>query len=62
MHKFNNENSIIYEYNEDLSSAMETAIKMNQKEYIKLQSNIKTVADEIYNKSLANLKETLEKN
>ena len=62
VHKFNNENSIIYEYNEDLSSAMETAIKMNQKEYIKLQSNIKTVADEIYNKSLANLKETLEKN
>ena len=61
VHKFNNENSIIYEYNEDLSSAMETAIKMNQKEYIKLQNNIKTVADQIYNKSLSNLKVSFEK-
>ncbi len=56
---FDNTNSIGYESNNDLTNAMEIAIKMSNKEYHKYTSNLNKLANEIYDKSLKNLKELL---
>ena len=56
-HKHTKDNSIIYNNNEDLTTAMETAIKQDKKDYNKLVQNLKTKEKEIYNESLKNMKE-----
>ncbi|MBS4759487.1 MAG: glycosyltransferase family 2 protein [Clostridium sp.] len=61
VHKFNNKNSLLYENNEKLADTMKMAIKMNQKDYIEMQNNLKRTADEIYASSINNLKKAFEK-
>ena len=55
---FNEENSILYT-GDNLSSAMETAIKMNNQEYKDKFEALKITATDIYNESLQNIKNTL---
>jgi len=52
---FDDNNSIIYETNENLYTAMNNAIKIPQKEYSALQENLKIYADKIEKESLNNL-------
>ena len=52
---FNSGNSII-EKGGDLATAMEEAINCSPEEYSKLQDNLKITANEIFKKSLENLK------
>ncbi len=59
-HFLNNENSIIYSKNEDLYKAMKQAIDMNNSEYQKMQENLKVLSNNLYNKSLENLRNTIE--
>ena len=58
-HFLNNENSIIYSKNEDLYNAMKQAIEMDENEYQEKQSNLKKLANDLYKKSLENLKNAL---
>ncbi|TXJ35248.1 glycosyltransferase [Brachyspira pilosicoli] len=57
----NNDNSILYDNNEDFIESLKKAINMNNDEYFKLQNNLKIYADNLYNKSLENLKYILKK-
>ncbi len=59
IHGFNQQNSIVYKNNEDLTSAMQTAINMNQEQYHNLQTNLAEYADNLYQESLANLREII---
>lgn len=52
---FNSENSIIEE-NGDLLTAMEKAINCSQEEYGKMQDNLEAVSNDIFKKSLNNLR------
>lgn len=56
INSFNEDNSIIYDGANNYSNAMERAIKLTQDEYKTMQDNLKKTADEIYQKSLKNLK------
>lgn len=58
----NNDNSILYDNNEDFIESLKKAINMNNDEYFKLQNNLKIYADNLYNKSLENLKYIIENN
>jgi len=55
----NDENSILYSGDENYSKAMERAINMSQDDYIKMQNNLKKYQEELYSKSLNNLKELI---
>lgn len=59
-YKLNNENSLILNSNSDLSKMMAIAINMNRVKYELLQKNIKLLSDNVYNKSLENLKYSIE--
>ena len=56
---FNDNNSIGYDQNKDLSKAMKIAIEMSNSEYLDKVQQIKILADCIYNESLENLKKIL---
>jgi hypothetical protein len=56
---FNKDNSILYSDIKDYSNAMEYAIKLSQSDYKKMQDNLKSTTDMIYQNSLNNLKELL---
>ena len=57
-YKLNNKNSLIYE-NYDFYTIMKKAIKLNDKEYKYLQSNLKDTVQEIYKISINNVKKTI---
>lgn len=60
-HDFNNENSIIYNQNEEFSSMLKVAINMNNEKYLSLQKNLFKNREKIYNNSIQNLKTLLDK-
>ena len=62
IHYFDNENSIIYKTNDELSEAMRKAIFMSQQDYMKKQESLKLLADRLYKKSLNNLQKSLKGN
>ncbi len=57
---FNSENAVLYNSAEELGFAMEHAIKMMPSEYEITQKNLINTAANIYNKSLENLKESID--
>ncbi len=54
-HYFNNENSIIYKTNSNLADSMKKAILMPPQDYLKKQEALKSLAEDLYKKSLDNL-------
>ena len=56
---FNEENSILYDAENEYSYAMERAINMTEGEYAKLQENLALYQKDLYKKSLENLKELI---
>lgn len=58
-YRFNNDNSIIYDNNQDLGKSMEQAILLNKDDYKIMQENLNKVAKNLYNDSLQNLKDIL---
>ena len=58
---YNSNNSIVYKEN-DLFEAMKKAIELSNEDYITMQKNLKILADDIYSKSLENLKKAVNKN
>lgn len=59
---FNDSNSIIYKSDKNYSEALECGINMSIKEYSKMQMNLKKYASQLYNNSLENLKQLIDKN
>ena len=59
---FSENNSILYNKDEDYPLAMEKGINMSQDEYLKLQENLKIYTNDFYNRSLSNFREVLKKN
>ena len=57
-----NNNSIIYEKNQDLLESLKLAINMEEEVYKIKQMNLKKYSDYLYNKSLQNLKNMLKLN
>ncbi|WP_020006081.1 glycosyltransferase family A protein [Brachyspira innocens] len=57
-----NDNSIIYEKNQDLLESLKLAINMEEEVYKIKQMNLKKYSDYLYNKSLQNLKNMLKLN
>lgn len=57
----NNESAIVYKNNEDFTEAMEKAIFMNQDEYKTIQKNLQEISKQIYQRSLKNLQEMIQK-
>ncbi len=55
-HFLNNNNSLIYSKNEDLYSVMKQAIDMDNNKYKAIQNNLEELSQNLYNKSLENLK------
>lgn len=60
VYNFDDTNAIAYKEN-DLYEAMKQAIEMTQEDYSKKQMFLKNLANEIYNKSLENLRKVVEK-
>ncbi len=56
---FNDENSILYDAENEYSKAMERAINLSEEEYTKLQENLALYQKDLYKKSLENLKELI---
>ena len=56
---FSPENAIVYKENQELGPAMLQAIDMTEADYDGIRNNLGTVSNDIYNKSLENLKRTL---
>lgn len=52
-------NSIVYKSNSDLVRAMESCIKMSQKEYKDLKEGLQSLSENIYDESLLNLKTSI---
>lgn len=61
MHGLSQDNSIVYKENSDLAAAMKQAIDMNQEEYQTKRINLENYTKNLYNLSLENLKELLDK-
>jgi len=57
---FTDENSVLYDHNDDLPNAMEKCINMPDNAYTKLTSSLEVSERELYTSSLNNLKEALE--
>ena len=53
---FGDNNSILYNKDNEYPLAMEKAINMSQDEYLKLQENLKVYTNDFYNRSLDNLR------
>lgn len=60
-HHFTSKNSVCYDKNSEISSAMIKCINMTDDEYIALKDNLKKLADGIYQSSLENLKKAINK-
>lgn len=60
LNSFNENNAILYDEPSDYSKAMEKAIKLSRDEYNNLQNNLKETVNDIYKKSLQNLKGLIE--
>ena len=58
----NNNNSILYDKNEYFFEAIKKAVNMNNDEYSNMQHNLGLYADDLYRKSLENLKYIIENN
>lgn len=58
---FTPENSILYDRDEDFSGALEKGIGMSGAEYQAMQGKLKEYQERLYNESLQNLKELIEK-
>ena len=56
---FNRENSIMYENDEDFVNAFIKGIEMSESEYSNMQNKLKEYENELYQKSLQNLKELI---
>ena len=56
---FSSENAVVYRDNNELCAAMLKAIEMKEDEYETIRNNLIKVSNEIYNRSLENLKRTL---
>lgn len=59
LNSFNEKNSIIYNEAQEYTQAMERAINLSKEEYSDMQKELSNTVDEIYNKSLNNLKELI---
>lgn len=59
---FSPENAVVYSDNSDLGLSMWKAIDMSDAEYEGIRNNLIRVSDDIYNKSLENLKKALSDN
>ena len=59
---FSAENAVVYSNNTDLGLSMWKAIDMSDAEYEGIRNNLIRVSDDIYNKSLENLKKALSDN
>lgn len=59
LNSFNEQNSIVYNKPSEYSNAMERAIKLSSEEYTKMQNELSKTVEQIYNKSLNNLKELI---
>lgn len=57
---FNDNNSIVYDEDKKYVEAMEKCINMTNEDYLIMQNNLKNLANNIYNKSLNNLKEAID--
>jgi glycosyltransferase involved in cell wall biosynthesis len=57
---FTDKNSILYEGNEDLSKAMQKAIKMTPEEYTLLQDDLANFTKSLYNRSRENLRKLID--
>ena len=57
---FDNTNSIIYESNSDLGTAMEKAIRMTVDEYSVMQKELELYTENLYSESLENLRQQIE--
>ena len=60
MNGFNSTNSILYKTPNDMVNAMERGIKMTKDEYADMQNNLKKYVDELYKKSLNNLRSLID--
>lgn len=58
----NNDNSILYDKNEDFIESLKKAINIKNDEYLDMQHNLGLYADDLYRKSLENLKYIIENN
>ena len=56
---FTEENSILYNSENEYSDAMRRAININQVDYLKLQENLSSYQKDLYKKSIENLKELI---
>ncbi len=56
-----NKSSIIYTNNQDLYSAINNACSMNNEEYILMQQKLNEITQKLYNASLRNLQEIINK-
>ena len=59
---FSSENAVVYRDNSDLGLSMRKAIDMSEAEYEGIRNSLARVSDDIYNKSLENLKKALSDN
>lgn len=56
---FNQDNSIIYNRNEDLAEAMKRAIETTPQQYDELRMKLKPVVESVYGESMKNIREAL---
>ncbi len=56
---FSSENAVVYKENSELCAAMLKAIEMKEDEYENIRNNLIKFSDDIYNRSLENLKKAL---
>jgi len=61
IHGFNQDNSILYDNDIDLSDAMIAAIKMSAKSYVDMRRKLKMLSTQIQNKSYIEMKHAIEK-
>lgn len=55
IHGFNDNNSILYDSNDELMNSMKKAINLSNNDYSELQKNLKIFSNSLYEKSLNNL-------
>jgi hypothetical protein len=55
-YRLDDKNSIVYDSVDDIADAMERAMNMSPTEYEAMQKNIQTLAADIYNQSMNNLR------
>lgn len=56
---FDNRNSLVYEENNDLYESMAKAVRIDVKEYSRIQQNLKEMRENIESHSVTDMKEVL---